>query len=716
VIRLASRFAISGGRESVVRLLLTALGVALGTALLLLAASADPAIRAHQKRSAWQHTGDRSRVVDGVPAKRLLWPLHDDSVAGEELLVLRVASTGDDAPIPFDLERVPAPGEVFVSPPLARLLDELPPDRLAARFPSRPSGTIPSRFLAGPDELVAVVGVTRASLDGQRDVAAVDRIRTAPEPYQYSDLLRLVLGVGALGLLLPLLVFVATSTRLGAARREQRYAALRLAGATPAQTNVIAGFEAGFAAAVGSVLGGLGFLLVRARFAAIEIDGHPSFPSDLHAPTALLLAILVGVPGLAVLTTTIGLRRLQVSPLGVARRTVRARPTARRLVPLALGAFGFVVALTVARGSSGVGPLVLVLGTFCLMTFGIVAAGPWLTVLIARVIGRFGRTPSSLLAARRLEDDPAGGFRAVSGLVLAVFVASMFSGLSPAIRADNLRGDGDRDADTMVAGVPASTAGDEAETAIDVAQRAGAGAGAVIHEAVDPDRREHPRLVAACRDLVLLVDQATQSCDRAPTTWLADDGARGEPAPYTEAELASLPAAIVAVRTDGTLAATDRIRTALQRALPGAFTFLEAEQAARSNRRLIQLDHLADVALALSLVIAGCGLAVAVAGGIIERKRPFTLLRLSGVHLAELQRIALVEAAAPLLLIAAASATLGLVVSAVILQIAGGMRWHAPDVSYWLSLVLGLGVALAVAASTLPLLGRTTAPSAVRFE
>ena len=53
MIRLGSRLAMSGGRESIVRLALTAIGVALGTTLLLLAAAADPAIRAQQRHEAW---------------------------------------------------------------------------------------------------------------------------------------------------------------------------------------------------------------------------------------------------------------------------------------------------------------------------------------------------------------------------------------------------------------------------------------------------------------------------------------------------------------------------------------------------------------------------------------------------------------------------------------------------------------------------------------
>ncbi len=169
---------------------------------------------------------------------------------------------------------------------------------------------------------------------------------------------------------------------------------------------------------------------------------------------------------------------------------------------------------------------------------------------------------------------------------------------------------------------------------------------------------------------------------------------------------------LIVLATDGSVAVTDRARTAIVSALPGAVSQLGAEQDAEADRQLVQLNRLVNLALGLTLTIAGCSLAVAVAAGIIERKRPFSLLRLAGMRLAELQRTAMIEAAAPLLLIALASAVLGMATSAVIV----GVVWEPPSIGYWVGLGAGLALALGVAAATLPLLGRTTAPSTVRFE
>ncbi|OWY60661.1 hypothetical protein B7486_67995, partial [cyanobacterium TDX16] len=163
MIRLAARLAVSGGRESVVRLVLTALGVALGTTLLLLLVAADPAIRAHQQHEAWQFTGDdEAEPIEGVDP--LLWQLHADAVDGREVVVLRVAATGPGSPVPLGLPHVPEPGELYVSPALQRLIDELPAERLADRYPGPPVGEVSDDFLVGPDELVAVVGATPAEM------------------------------------------------------------------------------------------------------------------------------------------------------------------------------------------------------------------------------------------------------------------------------------------------------------------------------------------------------------------------------------------------------------------------------------------------------------------------------------------------------------------------------------------------------------------------
>jgi predicted lysophospholipase L1 biosynthesis ABC-type transport system permease subunit len=172
----------------------------------------------------------------------------------------------------------------------------------------------------------------------------------------------------------------------------------------------------------------------------------------------------------------------------------------------------------------------------------------------------------------------------------------------------------------------------------------------------------------------------------------------------------------LAVTTDGTTTAIERARTLLERAIPGGAAVTQADVDAENERTTRAVQRISNLALAVTLVIAGCSLAVAVAGSIVERRQPFALLRLAGTHVSDLRRVVLAEAAAPLLIVAIGTSALGLVVTA--LTLATDTRNPAfalPGLDYWLALVGGLAVALAVVTATLPLLNRLTSPESVRI-
>jgi hypothetical protein len=78
-----------------------------------------------------------------------------------------------------------------------------------------------------------------------------------------------------------------------------------------------------------------------------------------------------------------------------------------------------------------------------------------------------------------------------------------------------------------------------------------------------------------------------------------------------------------------------------------------------SVRQLKQYQQLADVVIGANLAIAGCSLAVGVVAGLNDRRRPFSLLRLTGAPLTLLPRVVTVEAVVPLLATAAIAAGVG---------------------------------------------------------
>lgn len=777
MIRLVSRLTAGGGRESLVRLLLTGAGLALAVTMLLFAAVAFPALHSHDVRRAWTETSEDNRqpAQDESTTDPLLWRLTSDRFDGRDLLRVDLAPEGPDAPVPTGLDRLPGPGEIAVSPALRELLDATDPALLAARFPG--PGTITATVgrdaLASPEDLVVFVGHSPAELRGGDGVVTVRSIEAAPISHDLTRVMRVVFVVGGAGLLIPVVVFVATATRLAAARRERRLAALRLAGATQGQVGIVAAVEAAIAAVGGTVLGFVGFLAIRPSLARIPFDGASFYPSDLRLTLAWAAVVALGVPALAVAAAIVSLRRIRLSPLGVTRRSRPARPTPR---PLLLVLVGMALLAGIVTWDSAVRANEVLTAyaagaAFVVMILGIVLSGPWLTALVARAVARFGRGTPSLLAARRLQDNPAAAFRAISGVILAVFVGTVFSGLASSILANQYVSAEGLGADVVATAVspelrepPPVSSSDGPETApaggeldlpvwraLDAARTTQlvddlddvAGVEQVVTAHALPD---DPDLVAALlrtgahvNSPVLVTCDGTAALGLDPcegtegtegavgavgaeaTTVVNLHGDLVEPtgfiSPLPGDALDDLPVVAVAAATDGSVAAVERARTLLQNAVPGTPALTGRDIEADRQREVRTMQRVSDIGLSVTLVIAGCSLAVAVAGAIVERQQPFTLLRLAGTRLSDLRRMVLAEAAAPLLMVAAASVGLGLAVAALVLATANGnQQFVLPGLGYWVGLVGGLGVALLVVLATLPLLNRLTSLDSARFE
>ena len=226
-------------------------------------------------------------------------------------------------------------------------------------------------------------------------------------------------------MLAPVLIFIATATRLSAARREQRFAAMRLVGATRKQVSLLAATESTAAAVLGVAAGFGIFFLLRAPVAGIPFLGEPFFPADMSLSPPDILAVALGVPVAAAVAARLALRRVRISPLGVARRATPTPPRAWRILPLLAGLAELGFFVVHGTPASAGGEVQALLAGFLLIIVGLVIAGPWLTMAAARVMARRTSRPGALIAARRLADDPRAAFRAVSGLVLALFITTV---------------------------------------------------------------------------------------------------------------------------------------------------------------------------------------------------------------------------------------------------------------------------------------------------
>ena len=139
-------------------------------------------------------------------------------------------------------------------------------------------------FDSAPNSLIIIIGHTAAELADQPGASQITSINTqtahgGPNGWD-ANKLQVVLAVGALALLFPVLIFIGTATRLSAARREQRFAAMRLVGATPRQVSVISAVEASIGALCGVAIGFGVFFLVRPVLTNVPFTGAPFAPGD----------------------------------------------------------------------------------------------------------------------------------------------------------------------------------------------------------------------------------------------------------------------------------------------------------------------------------------------------------------------------------------------------------------------------------------------------
>ena len=759
MVRLGLRLTLHSGREGAVRLIVTAAAVMVGVAILLAVLADFNAFRTTNSRPCWECT--TGAVVTPGPAGTAarsgaeLWNYGDDIYAGQTIERLSVAAPGPGAPVPPGIAALPRPGQYYASPALAALLRRVPRSELGARYPG--------------------------TLAGHPATARVTHITATAGKQIWSSYFRDAFVVGALAFLFPILILIGTATRLAAARLEARYAALRLVGSTTVQLSLIAAVDAFLTALLG-VAGGIAvFTLARPAIADTAITSARYFSGQVSLTAADYAAVLIVIPAASATTAVLSLRRVRISPLGVSRRVTPPRPGLRGIVPLAAGVIVFAagIALTSTRKIS---PLAL-LGLLLIM-IGLVLAGPWLTERAARLLGRPLGGASALLAARRLADNPRGAFRAVRGLVLAVFLGTVTAGLLPAVNATTATPGAvalrnvllDQFTATPVCGNdvncnggsgtgPGGSSGSAkqqdigllglppADGAALLAQLRGIG-GATTYPIWSPGQEAQASgpgpgpgpgpgngggsapgqyngimTCASLRQLAVLgqcapgltaVAANTQNLygDNPMFTTQPIVSAANPAAPAGYARL-SLQAVLVRVSSPAVL---ERVRTFLATHTPlsesgGApRTFGEAVQARAGVANTV--ERLIYIAVALTLLVAGCSLAVAAGGGLVERKRPFALLRVAGTPARALYRVVLLETVLPLALatMVAAIVAYGVAVLTVGRIAPRGTPVPVPGHAYYLLMGTGLAISLAVILATLPLLGRMTGPASARFE
>jgi hypothetical protein len=796
VISLGLRLVVNGGREAITRLVILTVAVGLGVGLLLTAVAATNAAVTWNNRHAWFWTGTLSVAPRPAAAGTapLWWHPVGDFFDGQQIERFDVAATGASSPVPPGLPRDPAPGTYYASPALAALIRDTPAGQLADRYPGRLAGTIGDAALPSPDSLVIVVGRTPAKLAQTRDTVQVTSVNDVlpgsfvppgatcggprcpharnPAGLAYfpndagggSSSVDLILAVVALAILTPVLIFIGTATRLSAARREERFAAMRLAGATRGQVSLIAAIESTAAAVLGTAIGFGLFFLLRIPVAGIPFIGQPFFPAELTLSLPDILLVAIGVPLFAAVAARMALRRVNISPLGVARRARPKPPGAWRAIPPLAGLAELGFWTIHGHPASISGQIQAFASSFLIILVGLFIAGPWLTMAAAVAMARWTSRPAALLAARRIGDDPRAAFRAVSGLVLALFITTA---AVVAITTQNAKeptrfgtvAQSNLMTDQIAAPSPSgSRVTDPGQAAPAAALAARLEAIGGIHGVVvlraDPTLTipgtfhdlgvnafggnpggsvpPIPADVASCAQLATVPDLgrcpagATAAAIPAgvfgPDGFFGNQGSSGFTWPAANVPAARLDALgvdAIGAETDGTTAAIEQARTVLE--TEPAYPVLSAPSTPEdyvvadiaSNNGYQQL---ANVVILVSLPIAGCTLVAGIAAGLSDRKRPFSLLRLAGARLSTLRGVVALEGAVPLLSVAAVAIGAGFAGAAMFAKEAQQYPMAAPGMAYYLLTAGGIVISLAIIAAAFPLLARITGPEAARNE
>ncbi|GAA1502072.1 transporter [Nocardioides humi] len=231
-------------------------------------------------------------------------------------------------------------------------------------------------------------------------------------------------GIAVLLILVPLGTLGAAAARLAAARRDARLAALRLCGATRAQVGGITLLDAAAQAVVGAAAGVVGYAALVPLVALTRFQGRAFDWSELWVGVPALLGAVAAVVVVAVLSAAVSLRRVAITPLGVANRVTPPGMRAVRLLSTAAAVVGLVVVSKVSFGSLGV-TIALVTG-FVLAAFATMnVVGPFTIWLVGQLTATLARSVPTLLAGRRIADAPKAAWRSVGGVGLATFIAGL---------------------------------------------------------------------------------------------------------------------------------------------------------------------------------------------------------------------------------------------------------------------------------------------------
>lgn len=244
---------------------------------------------------------------------------------------------------------------------------------------------------------------------------------------------QILAGIAVALLAVPLIALGGSAARLSARRRDDKLSTLRLLGATPALVGTMTVLESSALALIGAFAGVAGYFMLLPAVALIPFRGQPLGFDALLLNPLIIAAVVLFIAVLSVLSSAIGLRRVNISPLGVRTRANPPKVAALRIV---LGVL-VVAGVYAAMSNLALAPSILAVGIVLVVGFGGVLGvlnlmGPAVIRGIAKRQLRRATTPARLLSARQILDSPKAAWRQVSGVAMTSFMA-VFTGVGLAV-------------------------------------------------------------------------------------------------------------------------------------------------------------------------------------------------------------------------------------------------------------------------------------------
>ncbi|MFZ1242842.1 MAG: ABC transporter permease [Candidatus Saccharimonas sp.] len=726
-------------KQSRFRVIATTASVVLATLILLIVASLGQGWLARQQKEDFvealftttrETTADKKAADDSVYLS--LYNTHFQTLSIKEVGV-RVASQGSKLPV--GLSAIPPQDELWVTPALKRLIDTN--QLLQRRYQEYTiKDTFPESLAPSPDSLLLLFYIPDTARNNPQarlyvtTVADIDMLYNDQKERSnlQNQLFHVAIMVIGVILAVPILILITEVARIGMLRREKRYAALSLVGATIKQVRTMVAVEALPASLAGVAVGLILFSWVGIPLLAhIPLGEGASWVGDVRLSGMLYGSIGVLVVLCVLLANLQAVQRANFSPLTVSRSNgVKKSPSVFTMIPLLLGV-GALSALAMYgkawyADNMGVGGI-LVAALLSLIIVGIFFGGPYMTYVMSFVVARIARRAEGVMAAYRLRFVSRTTFHSVSGIVIALFVGTLLvTSMATMQRSSEIQDDkAASSSDTVSANqlwhslqIKVTMSSENIDDAlVGELQRSRLIGDLSTQAYVQQNFQEYgdasDSLSGDYYDSCQQLQQRTRiECrDSFPGPVVLTLKATGYGLENSSLQREAIPVGT----TKGKIFASNYTIVAKDQAAYDRLTQLVEDITSRYQRKTgigvdIQSDNLDTkdtitpiknlsglmiVALAIVVMTGGLSLFVSVVGGIDERKRTLVQLRILGASLASLVCSLVIEIIVPLIVLSIIAVGLGMFCSYLLLSLIGafgnGIVFAFPGILFWAALL-----------------------------